>query len=242
MIPKTEVTVGAIVLVAVTAAVSAFVFSNWDPFPPTDYEDCAARAAKGAKSKDGLSVLLSICQSEFKGRRKPGGGGYAYYDEPCSDLGAFTISGPNPTPIEMKDINRQCLTHLQALREIEAEQAEQKRRAQQAAREAKTAAEQRRRIRALSAMTDVHVKAVGWGCSFSCDLSPTIGLRVEVTNGSMEALSHVLIGFAFVQSTACPSSYVSKSLLDLPLSPGETRTVTIDHIVGYYQKVGSAPQ
>jgi hypothetical protein len=71
LISKTQVIFGAIILVAMSAALSAFVFSNWDPFPPTDYEDCAGRAAKTAKSKDGLSVLLSLCRSEFKGRRKP---------------------------------------------------------------------------------------------------------------------------------------------------------------------------
>jgi hypothetical protein len=54
---------------------------------------------------DALSVLLSVCDSEFKGRRKAGGG-YAYYNT-CPgrnfDLGrTFEIKGPNPTPVEQK--------------------------------------------------------------------------------------------------------------------------------------------
>jgi hypothetical protein len=161
MISKVHLAFGATMLVAMSAAVSAVVFSNWDPFPPTDYEDCAGRAAKTAKSKDGLSVLLSLCRSEFKGRRKPIGGGYAYYDESCSDLGAFTIKGPNPTPSEIRDINQQCLSHLQALQEAEAEKerrayevAEQKRRAQRAAQETRD-----RQLRAAQEARDQQLQA-----------------------------------------------------------------------------------
>jgi hypothetical protein len=260
LISKTQVISGAIILVAITAAVSAVVFSNWDPFPPTDYEDCAGRAAKTAKSKDGLSVLLSICLSEFKGRRKPIGGGYAYHHEHCSDLGAFTIKGPNPTPTEMRGINQQCSSHLQALQEIEAEKerradelAEQKRRAQQAAQEARdrrlqaaqeardrqlqaaqearAVAEQQRRQRKLSAMTGVQIRAAGFKCTEydTCDWS--VDLKVEVTDGSREALSKISVGLAFVQtSSACPSLYAERHTFDLNLSPGETRATTIKYI------------
>jgi hypothetical protein len=75
------------------------------------------------------------------------------------------------------------------------------------------------------------VKAVEWvgvDCSLYC--SKYVELRVEVTNGSIEALSAVFIGLAFVQSISCPSSYVDKNQLNLPLSPGETRIATIEFI------------
>jgi hypothetical protein len=266
MISKVHLAFGATMLVVITAAVSAFVFSNWDPFPPTDYEDCAARAAKGAKSKDGLSVLLSICKSEFKGRRKPIGGGYAYYDETCSDLGAFTIKGPNPTPTEMRDINQQCLTHLQALEEIEAEKeqrayeaAERRRRAEQvaqeernrrfqaaqeakdrelqAAQEARAVVEQQRLLRKASAIGGVKVRPAGFECWHGYrDLEtgtcgPKVDMKVEVTNGSKELLSKIVIGLAFVPTnSACPSSYAEKHTLNLTLSPGETRPIKVEFL------------
>src|SRR5262249_32237366 len=40
-------------------------------FGPKDYEDCAENAARDAKSKEALSILLYSCDSKFRGRRKP---------------------------------------------------------------------------------------------------------------------------------------------------------------------------
>jgi hypothetical protein len=148
------------------------------------------------------------------------------------------IKGPNPTPTEMEDINRRCLNHLEALQEIEAKEAEQRNRAQEAAQEAKAAA-QRRRLRALSAMPDVRVKPVDWvgaNCSFLC--SKYVELRVEVTNASIEAVSSVFVGLAFVQSISCPS----ETRLDLPLSPGETVLPLLNSLIDHNQKAASAPR
>jgi hypothetical protein len=47
---------------------------SWWPFGPKDYEECAVNAAKEAKSEDALAILLSSCELQFKGRRKPTGG------------------------------------------------------------------------------------------------------------------------------------------------------------------------
>lgn len=93
LISKLRAVLGAAILIVATSAVAAIVVPKWNPFPPKDYEDCAARAAKDAKSKDALSVLLSICGSEFEGRRKAGGG-YTYYDS-CQDR-AFDIQRAKP--------------------------------------------------------------------------------------------------------------------------------------------------
>ncbi len=113
LISKVRIALGAAILMVVTAAISAIIVSQWSNlFPPQDYEDCAARAAKDVKSKDGLSVLLSICSSEFKGRRILGGG-YAFYDT-CQNR-RFEIRGPNPTPGEQKHISEQCSAYLDAV-------------------------------------------------------------------------------------------------------------------------------
>jgi hypothetical protein len=246
LISKLRLGMGAAVLIVATAAVTATVMSRWNPFPPQDNEDCAARAARDAKSKEALSVLLSMCSSEFKARRKAGGG-YAFYDS-CQDR-AVDIKGPDPTPAELNIIKQQCSIYIEAQEQIEAEQkqraaelAEKKRREQQAAQEARdrqlqaaqearAAAAQQRQLRKFSAMAGVHVKPAGFKCSLVdiCDLY--VDMKVEVTNASKEALSSVSIGVAFVPTNSgCPSSYAEQHTLHLTLSPGETRADTIDNI------------
>ena len=245
MISKTQVTVGAIVLVAVTAAVSAFVFSNWDPFPPTDYEDCAGRAAKTAKSKDGLSVLLSICRSEFKGRRKAGGG-YDYYDS-CQER-AFDIKGPNPTPDEQTYVREQCSAYLDAQARVADKEAESERRARQAAQEARTRqlqaaqeararelqaaqearAQENRRVqevqkRQLGALRNVKISETTIECyGTSCKIN------IAVSNASREVITGTSFGWMFpsLQDVSCPSELSTKHEETMKLQPGETTWVS----------------
>jgi hypothetical protein len=85
-------------------------------FGPKDYEDCAENAAREAKSKDALAILLSSCDSKFRGRRKPTGG-YMLYDGRQSRY--FDIAGPNPTPGEIEYIDGQYATYVSAQAERE---------------------------------------------------------------------------------------------------------------------------
>jgi hypothetical protein len=250
LISKLGLGIGAAVLIVATAAITATVMSRWNPFPAQDYEDCAARSAKDAKSKDALSVLLSICSTEFKGRRKAVGG-YTYYDR-CLDR-VFDIKGPNPTTDEQKDMREECLAYLDAQAQIAAEDRESERKAEQAAREAKARelkaaqqarAEEKSRLQAeqsalaarqSAAMTAIRVTPEGFKCDVvgsstytSCD---RVAMKVEVKNESDEALSSIWIGLAFVPPrNACPSSYAEKHELYGALSPGETRTHTVDNL------------
>jgi hypothetical protein len=66
----------------------------WNPFSPSDYEECAASAAENANNRYALGILLSNCNSEFPARRKPSGG-YHYYDSQLSRY--FDVSGPKPS-------------------------------------------------------------------------------------------------------------------------------------------------
>jgi hypothetical protein len=149
LISKLRTVLGAAILIVATAAVTAIIMTKWDNlFPPTDYEDCAVHAAKDAKSKDSLSVLLSLCDAEFKGRRKPGGG-YAYYNN-CSgprssDLGrTFDIKGPNPTPDEQKHMTDQCWADVNEDQRTADQEAEAARKAAADAEEIRQAQERRR--------------------------------------------------------------------------------------------------
>jgi hypothetical protein len=226
-------------LMVAAAAVSAIAVTKWNLFAPKDYEECAERAARDAKSTDALSILVSVCRSNFAGRRKTGGG-YTYYD-PCRDR-TFDINGPNPTADEVKYIRDQCLAYTSLKSQMEAEEVELKRRAQQEAQQARAAAqraEQEARARAqqaeqaafaalqariLAAMSAVQVTSQGFSlCSSFCTL------RVGVTNGSKEALSKIGIGLSSIQAVgdACPSSYATHVILDVKLSPGEKRRTTV---------------
>jgi hypothetical protein len=255
LISKVHAILGAALLVAATATISVIAVSKWNLFPPKDYEDCAARAAKDAKSKDGLSVLLSICSSDFKGRRKAGGG-YTYYDT-CQHRTVDT-KGPNPTPDELKAIIKQCSAYLDAQARSAAEQEESERRAQQAAQVARDKREQaaqwerdRReqaaqmardtreqamQLKKYSAMKDIHVTVISFECSGYdediCRHVSIIDMRVKATNGSKEAVSSVTIGLASVPTIdlPCPSTYAEKKKLDINLSPGETREKKIEHV------------
>jgi hypothetical protein len=234
---------GAAILIVATAVVTTIVVSNWNLFPPTDYEDCAARAAKDAKSTDALSVLLSICDSDFKGRRKSGGG-YAFYNScqgRASDIGrTFDIKGPNPTPDEQENMKAQCLADIQAeqraaeqeaaaARKVAAQEAEAVRKAQQVAanqaaqeRAAAAAAASALQLKKSQTIPAVHATVNGFECSSllslfdkSCtDKATFIYMQLEVTNESKEALSGVLIGLAVGPTNGkCPSSFAETRTL-----------------------------
>ncbi len=53
------------------------------------------------------------CNARFAGRRKPGGD-YSYYD--FMQGRSFDIAGPNPTPEERKQIDREYIEFLDAQR------------------------------------------------------------------------------------------------------------------------------
>jgi hypothetical protein len=221
-------------LIVATAAITVTVVSKWNPLPPRDYEDCAARAARDARSKDALGVLLSICSSEFTGRRKAGGG-YTYYDK-CQDR-TFVINGPNPTQDEMKFVGEQCRAYLE--REARQEQAAQgaRRQEQQAAQEALLVRQTALQARKSAAMNAIHITPVGFKCHSKddCDFSD---LNIEITNGSREAVTGETIGLAFVPTnSACPSSYAERHDLLAQVSPGETRGYPIILIPAAFTKL-----
>ena len=154
MISKQRAAIAAAILVVATAAITAIAASKWNLFPPKDYEECSERAAKDAKSKDALSVLLSICRADFEGRRKAGGG-YTYYDT-CQSR-TFDIKGPNPSPDEMEYIKKQCSAYLDA--EVRAaERADSERRTQQAAQARQLQAAQEARARQVQAAQEARAR------------------------------------------------------------------------------------
>ncbi len=233
---RTFVIVG--LFMVATAAITAITITKWNLFAPKDYEECAERAARDAKSKDALGILISVCRSNFGGRRKTGGG-YTYYDQ-CQDQ-TFDINGPNPTKDEMNYMSDQCRAHLDQKSRMDVEETESKRKAQQVAQEAKAksqeAAEQAAvaalavlRARKMAAIPTIQVIRTGY--SDDCILLDVCGMKVEVTNGSKESLSYITVGLSNVRGSgdACPSAYATQKTVSVYLSPGERRGATIDFV------------
>jgi hypothetical protein len=81
--------------------------AQWWTAAPADFEECAERAGRSA-TKD-TSALLSACDEQFAGRRKPGGG-YSYFD--FMQNRSFDIAGPNPTAAELKAIDEHYTSYL----------------------------------------------------------------------------------------------------------------------------------
>jgi hypothetical protein len=232
--------------IVAAATISAFVTSKWGSIAPKDYEECAQSAAKDARSKDALSVLLSICSSEFKARRKADGG-YAYYDS-CQER-TFDIKGPNPTPDERTYMREQCSAYLDARAQVAAEEEESVRRAEKAAREARAKelqaaqeararqlqaaqearAEENRRLqelqkRQLGALRSVKISETKIECYLGCSFD------LAVTNGSREVVTGISFGWMFpsLQDVSCPSELSTKHKESyIKLLPGETAWVSI---------------
>jgi hypothetical protein len=173
-------------------------------------------------------VLLSICGSEFKGRRKPGGG-YAYYNS-CPgrrfDIGrTFDIKGPNPTPDEQKYMKGQCLADMEAEGRAANEEAEAEREAQQAAQEARAKKNKILQARQWAATTAVDVTLIGFSCSLlqvlPCD---HVDLKFRANNRSKETLFGLTIGLASIpiKNDPCPVSFAFQRKTSVSLSPGET--------------------
>jgi hypothetical protein len=219
-----------LVLVSFSAAEAQW----WNPFAPTDYEECASRAAKEAKSKDALTVILSGCNTEFVGRRRSDRRGYTYFDP--RQARSFDIEGPNPTGQEWQFIDAENVAYQreqQAAAEVAAEQArlaealrqQTKAEAQRKEAERQLAAENsriERERRRQAAAASVRVTDKHLDCGYSghfCD-----SLVVSLSNQSKESITEVSLGWAFLPptSTVCPSAYQTRGSWSVHLQPGDT--------------------
>lgn len=213
---------------------------SWWPFGPKDYEECAENAAREAKSKDALGILLSSCELKFRGRRKSIGG-YTLYDNRQNRY--FDIKGPNPTPAELEYIERQYSTYISVQAEYERmqrEEAEQQsaiRRAEaerqrvEAERQAALAqiakAEFQKRQQAALPKIEITSQSIECRLSLICGLyTLTIGIR----NRSQERISALSFGWVFLPTDErnCPTSLPTKHRQRVELAPNGTTALNID--------------
>lgn len=100
-----------VMALGLSALAPTCAMAQWWTAAPADFEECAERAGRSA-TKD-RATLLSACDGQFAGRRKPGGG-YAYFD--FMQNRSFDIAGPNPTAAELKAIDEHYTSYLEQQR------------------------------------------------------------------------------------------------------------------------------
>ncbi len=88
-------------------------FGGSQPRLARDFEECVEQVQAAAPSNDAVGALMTDCNVRFAGRRKPDGG-YTYYDFMQDRM--FDIAGPNPSPEERKQIDREYINYLDAQR------------------------------------------------------------------------------------------------------------------------------
>ena len=215
----------------------------WNPFAPKDYEDCAENAAREAKSKAALDILLETCDGKFKGRRKLGGG-YTYFDP--RQFQDFDIAGPNPTKREVEIIDKQYEAYLEQQRRAAAAAAEREEQqrildAEAERRRQQVLAEQQRRTqqaalelaqRRKTASQYINVVSANIECPYSNSISQcgTYSFTVRLRNRSQETISGVSIGWVFMPEaqSGCPTSYPTKYQHTVTLRPGDTAVLNIN--------------
>jgi hypothetical protein len=250
--------IGCQVVLAVIATSPIFVpvaaHAGWRSwlFGPQDYEECAESAAKDAKSKDALTVLLSLCETKFRGRRKPNGG-YTFYDERQNQY--FDIKGPNPTPAELEYIEREYSAYIAAeaeferrQREYEREEAERQaairrteveaeRRRVEAGRQAAIAQAERQRVakaefqqRQQAALRQIEVTSSSIECALSTTTCGIYKLTIRIRNGSQEKISALSFGWVFLpkDERTCPTSLPTRHRKLIELGPNRTTAVNLD--------------
>jgi hypothetical protein len=210
-------------------------------FGPKDYEECAVNAAKEAKSKDALAILLSSCELQFRGRRKPTGG-YTLYDNRQNRY--FDIKGPNPTPAEVEYIERQHSAYISAQAEYERLQQEEAKR-QSALRRAeaerqRVEAERQATIAQIAkaefqkrqqiALPKIEVTSDNIECRYGPTTCGVYRLTIGIRNRSQERISALSFGWVFlpVDESKCPTSVQTKRRERVELSPNGTTAINID--------------
>jgi hypothetical protein len=209
-------------------------------FGPKDYEECAVNAAKEAKSKDALAILLSSCELQFKGRRKPTGG-YTLYDNRQNRY--FDIKGPNPTPAEVEYIERQYSAYIAAQAEYERlqqEEAERQSAIRRSEAERRRVEAERQRFEAQIAKAEFQKRQQAalplievTSKSIECHYSQICGgftLTIGIRNRSQEKISALSFGWVFLPADEpkCPTSVQTKRRERVELSPNRTTAINIE--------------
>jgi hypothetical protein len=194
--------------------------SHWAQFTPSDYEECSENAARTGRSKDALSILISACDSRFKGRRKLGGG-YTVYD--ARQDASFDIAGPNPNEKELKLIDDAYARHLKL------EQEEKRQTYEVLAMLERQSDELEKAKQVTIKMIQVESSIIDCADVVDCEFYK---LTVRLNNKSKETVVAVSLGWAFLSEqdwTGCPDSLPTKERQEVILRPGGSTVLNVDN-------------
>ena len=186
-------------------------------FGPKDYEECADKAAREAKNRDSLGILLQNCHSEFPGRKKPAGG-YRYFDPRTGEY--VDVSGPKFSAADVVAIEKQYQSFL-VWRRAE----ENQRQAEEQRSQLQLEAFRRRTDETLSKL-EITKRSLTTEGNYYCI---TGNLSISFRNNSRETINRVSIGFSSVGPDAkqCPNSLPQIATRDIVVRPGETSIVSV---------------
>jgi hypothetical protein len=110
------IVLGFLALVAIGLSLG-FYLRGSAPQVTRDYEECVEAVQASVPFQqanppfnEARDHSMMECNARFAGRRKPGGGGYRYYD--FMQDRTFDIAGPNPTAEERNRIDREYIGFL----------------------------------------------------------------------------------------------------------------------------------
>jgi hypothetical protein len=111
-----SIELGLLILVAIGLFLGLPTYGS-APVAARDFEECVEALPASSPfhqsslpSNDAPDNSMMDCNARFAGRRKPGGGGYSYYD--FMQDRTFDIAGPNPTADERNRIDREYIGFL----------------------------------------------------------------------------------------------------------------------------------
>jgi hypothetical protein len=194
------------VMVFLPSAASAQFFGF---FGPKDYEECAVKAAKDAKNRDALGILLQSCNSEYPARRKSTGG-YRYFDSRTGEY--VDVSGPKLSTADVEAINTRFQNFLY-WKQVEEQRVQDR-----------NAAIQRREAEVLPMLEITERRLTGRGYDRCYEGTLSVSFR----NKSRETIKEISIGFANIgENASCPRNTPRLATRAIFVRPGETGIVTI---------------
>ncbi|MEY4076046.1 MAG: hypothetical protein RIQ69_416 [Pseudomonadota bacterium] len=176
-----------------------FFANAWSPFGPSDFEDCAKKAAQEAKSNNALSILVAQCGTEFPARRARSGG-YEYFD--TVTMQSISVSDPKLSTADRTKITRHQEATVQARAEIYRIQ----------------------EIKNNQAIPKVNITKWNIGCANSYYCHEKI-ISAVIKNGSPYSISKIGVGIVVNRKIDSCGILSESSSATVSIPPGRSATV-----------------
>jgi hypothetical protein len=186
---------------------------------PSDYEECADRAARETQDRNALNIRLETCHATFPARRKPGGG-YQYClvfqrEVECIDVRSPKMSRQDWDQVDRRSAAIQAETRLRAF-ELERQQRE---------------TIQARQLARTNAATGVSLRRAEVRCERTDVISArcvSASLLIEIENVSRLNIKGLELNYLLPSEGVCPSGDLSgTSLSEFSIPARSARVFTL---------------